>query len=82
MYDEVVYYYKTQYRKQRWLEMLYRKDGPFGRVLLFLARRKMILRLRYHAACRVVKKIVSYCIHVGAVGNDERYIVRLGRYEK
>ena len=82
MYDEVVCYYKIQYRKQHWLEMLYRKDDPFGRVLLFSAMQRMILRLRYHAAYRVARKIVSYCVHAGVVGNDERYIVRLGRYEK
>ena len=61
--------------------MLYRKDDPFDRVLLFSAMRRMILRLRYYAVCRVARKIVSYCVHAGAVGNDERYIVRLGRYE-
>ena len=81
-YDEVVCYYKTQYRKQCWLEMLYRKDGPFGRALLFSAKRKMILRPHCHTACRVAKKIAPYCVHAGSVENDERYIVRLGRYEK
>ena len=55
MFDAAFWYYKTQYRKRHWLEMLYRKDNPFGRVLLFSARRKMILQLRYHAACRVMK---------------------------
>lgn len=24
----------------------------------------------------------AYCVHAGSVENDERYIVRLGRYEK
>ena len=82
MFDAVVWYCKTQYRRQHWLEMLYRKDVLFDRVLLFSAMRRMILRPHCHVACRVAKKIAPYCVHAGSVENDERYIVRLGRYEK
>jgi len=82
MYDAVVWYYKTQYRKLHWLEMLYRKDDFSGRALLFSTMRKMILQPHCHAACQAAKKIVPYCVHAGAVGNGVRYIVRLGRYEK
>ena len=57
MCDAVVWYCKTQYRKRHLLEMLYRKDDLFGRVLLFSAMRKMILQLRYHAVYPVVKMI-------------------------
>ena len=82
MCDEVVYYYKTQYRKLHWLEMLYRKDDLFGRALLFSAMRRMILRPRYYAACRAEKRIASYCIYAKAVETGERYIALHGRYEK
>ena len=82
MYDAVVWYYKTQYRKQHWLEMLYRKDVLFDRVLLFSAMRKMILQLRYHAVYPVVKMIALHCAYVRAAGIDGRYTARLGHYEK
>ena len=82
MFDAAFWYYKTQYRKRRWLEMLYRKDDPFGRALLFSAMRRMILRPRYHAACRAEKRIASYCIYAKAVETGERYIALHGRYEK
>ena len=62
--------------------MLYRKDDPFGRALLFSAMRRKILRLRYHAACRAEKRIASYCIYAKAVETGERYIALHGRYEK
>ena len=64
MCDEVVWYCKTQYRKLHWLEMLYRKDDPFGRALLFSAMRRKILRLRYHAVYPVVKMIALHCAYV------------------
>ena len=35
IFDATFWYYKTQYRKRHWLEMLYRKDDLSGRVLLF-----------------------------------------------
>ena len=82
MCDEVVWYCKTQYRKLYWLEMLYRKDDLSGRVLLFSTMRRMIMRLRYHAACRAEKRIASYCIYAKAVETGERYIALHGRYEK
>ena len=82
MFDAVVWYCKTQYRRQHWLEMLYRKDVLFDRVLLFSAMRRMILRPHCHGACRVAKKTAPYCVHAGAVGNDVRCIALLGRYEK
>ena len=82
MFDAVVWYCKTQYRRQHWLEMLYRKDVLFDRVLLFSAMRRMILRPHCHVACRVAKKTAPYCVHAGAVGNDVRCIALLGRYEK
>ena len=82
MCDEVVWYCKTQYRKLHWLEMLYRKDDLSGRVLLFSTMRRMILRPRYHAACRAEKRIASYCIYAKAVETGERYIALHGRYEK
>ena len=82
MFDAVVWYCKTQYRRQHWLEMLYRKDVLFGRVLLFSAMRKMILQLRYHAVYPVVKMIALHCAYVRAAGIDGRYTARLGHYEK
>ena len=42
----------------------------------------MILRPRYHAACRAEKRIASYCIYAKAVETGERYIALHGRYEK
>ena len=63
------------------LEMLYRKDDLFGRVLLFSAMRKMILQLRYHAVYPVVKMIALHCAYVRAAGIDGRYTARLGHYE-
>ncbi len=54
-------------------EMLYRKDDLSGRVL-FSTMRRMILRPRYHAACRAEKRIASYCIYAKAVETGERYI--------
>ena len=80
--DEVVWYCKTQYRKRHLLEMLYRKDDPFGRALLFSAMRRKILRLRYHAVYPVVKMIALHCAYVRAAGVDGRYTARLGHYEK
>ena len=82
MCDEVVWYCKTQYRKLHWLEMLYRKDDPFGRALLFSAMRRKILRLRYHAVYPVVKMIALHCAYVRAAGVDGRYTASLGHYEK
>ena len=77
MCDEVVWYCKTQYRKLHWLEMLYRKDDPFGRALLFSAMRRRILRLSYHAVYPVVKMIALHCAYVRAAGVDGRYTARL-----
>ena len=42
----------------------------------------MILRPRYHAACRAEKRIASYGIYAKAVETGERYIALHGRYEK
>ena len=82
MCDEAFGCYKTQYRKRHLLEMLYRKDDLFGRVLLFSAMRRMILRPHCHAVYPVVKMIALHCIYVRVAGIDVRYTVRLGRYEK
>lgn len=68
--------------KQHWLETLYRKEEPFGRVLLFSVMRKMTLLLHCHAVCRGAKRIASHGAHVRAAGNDERYIAPHGRYER
>lgn len=44
--------------KQHWLETLYRKEEPFGRVLLFSVMRKMTLLLHCHAFAGVRKGLL------------------------